>query len=302
MSVVTGPVGARLDCGVVELHGADVRRFANGMFTNNVRDLPVGAVQRTAMVDDRGRVLGLLDLGCVAAPSGEERLVAVLEGVDPEAFVERYDAFVFVDDVTFVDRSSELAVHTVQGPGAAAALATVGLPTPSQGTLVEVDGGYVLWRDRTGGGGFDLVLPDGRALPEVLQDPDRIERLRVTAGLPRWPVDFVGKVLPHEMRMRDAFLSFEKGCYVGQEAIHRIDVQGQVRRRLMGVALEVPVESGAEVHHGGKVVGRLTSPVATADGVFGLAVLREAAATPGTEVEVVDGERRHRAVVRDLPA
>ena len=44
--------------------GPEVRRFCNGMFTNNVKRMAPGKGGRSAMCDDRGRVQGLLDLYC----------------------------------------------------------------------------------------------------------------------------------------------------------------------------------------------------------------------------------------------
>ena len=67
---------------MLELVGADVRRFCNGMFTNNVRDLPVLGAQRSAMCDAKGKLLGLLDLYLVA----DDRVWVVLEGTTAAEF------------------------------------------------------------------------------------------------------------------------------------------------------------------------------------------------------------------------
>ena len=57
--------------GTAVLEGPDARRFANGMFTNNIRDLEPGQLNRSAMCDDRGRILGLLDIYCTGDDSFE---------------------------------------------------------------------------------------------------------------------------------------------------------------------------------------------------------------------------------------
>lgn len=282
--ILAGGVGRReLPLPVVELQGEDVRRFANGMFTNNVRDLPVGGAQRTAMVDERGRVGGLLDL---LLPD-EQRILCLLEGVDPDAFIERYDAYVFADDVEF-QRRDELRVLTVQGPGAAAALEAAGLPVPDADRTVEAGGLLVARRDR-GTTGYDIV---GAALP-ALDVPELseacLEALRVRAGEPRWPVDFPDKALPHETGLRRRHLSFEKGCYVGQETIHRVEVLGRVRRQLVKLSLSALPAPGAEVVRDGKVLGALSSPVRWGEGALALAVLREPP-EPGARVEVRSGD------------
>ena len=290
--ILAGGVGRReLRLPAVELRGDDVRRFANGMFTNNVRDLPAGGAQRTAMVDDRGRVGGLLDLYLL----DEQRILCLLEGVDPDAFIERYDAYVFADDVEF-ERRDGLRVLTVQGATAARALEAAGLPVPGPGEVVAAGDLLVARRDR-GATGYDLVGAELPALDVPEMTTTCLEALRVRAGDARWPVDFPDKALPHEVGLQRHHLSFEKGCYVGQETIHRVEVLGRVRRRLVKLRLDALPEPGAEVRHEGRVVGALTSPVPWGDGALALAVLREPANEPGAVVEVASQGGGLRATV-----
>jgi len=263
---------------VVDLVGPDSRRFANGMFTNNVRDLPVGASQRSAMTDDRGRLVGLMELHALA----DDHFRLVLEGLDAEAFAERYERYVVFDDVD-IQSVGRCTLQTVQGADATSFLRDAGLPVPPPGGHVAVGDGLVSWRDR-GGEGVDLLQ---LALhPETPHGADRAETLRIAAGQVRFPDDVVRPGLPHEHGLRDAVLHFEKGCYLGQESIHRIDVMGKPRRALAGVLCqgELPVD---EVRHGDAVVGRITSKTCLADGrELGLAVLKKPANEPGAALLV----------------
>ena len=100
---------------VVAIEGPDARRFAAGLFTNDVRTLGVGDSQRQAACDARGRLLGLFDL---LAP-GPEALLAVLEGQSAEDFVAWFGRYLLMDDAALEVRDTPGAVHlTVQGPGA----------------------------------------------------------------------------------------------------------------------------------------------------------------------------------------
>jgi len=281
---------------VASLSGPDARRFANGMFTNNVRDLPVGGAQRSAMVDDRGRMVGLMELYCV----GPDRFLAVLEGVDWTSFHERYERYVVFDDVELEDVSGQWCLSTLQGRTAAQALTSVGIDLPSEGRFHDHRRGLVMPRDRSGLGGYDLLIRSEHAaeLREALaamsspRPEGALEVLRVSATKARWPVDMPERCLVHEAGLRDEVLHFEKGCYIGQETINRVDVMGKVKRRLVGLVIhgDTLPEHGAEVRHGDKVVGALTSPVRAGSGeVRALAVLRQPAHQPGTEVVLSDG-------------
>ncbi|MCB9674601.1 MAG: hypothetical protein H6737_05750 [Alphaproteobacteria bacterium] len=258
--------GIRDDVRVIEIVGEAARRFCNGQFTNNARDLPVGRHQFTAMTDDRGRLVGLADLVCVA----DDRFLVALEGGDAEAFEERYRMLLMLEDLEVVPK--DFAIHTVQD----------GAP----------DLAGMSWRaPRSVRGGVDVLGPLPERVLEVARraEPGELEALRIEAGWPRWPVDASDKQLPHELGLRATHLHFEKGCYVGQEIIHRVDVMGQVRKQLVGLRLSAPAEVGADVLAGDKKVGRVGgSAEHPVHGRIALAVVRNENAAPGTPV-AVDG-------------
>jgi tRNA-modifying protein YgfZ len=91
--------------------------------------------------------------------------------------------------------------------------------------------------------------------------PDEaLERLRILAGTPRWGREIDDEILPAEAGLDERAISFSKGCYPGQEPIARLHHRGHANRRLR--VLEVDsAEPGAEIRHGEKAVGRVTSAV-----------------------------------------
>ncbi len=294
--------------GVLELEGPDARKWANGMFTNNIRDLAVGACNRSAMGDEKGKIQGLL----AVARTGEASLLVVLDGVTPAAFVERYGKFIIFDDVELTDRSEERTVIHIAGPKAGAVLQAAGLPAPGPGHVLAAAELWLLGRDRTGFGGVDLVVPTS-AITEVWSalreagagagGAEALETLRIRAGMVRWPVDMGERALVHEMRLVEACCSFQKGCYIGQEVINRIDVMGQVQKKLWGLRMVEdaipPLE--AEIRLGEQVVGVARSGAREGGVARVLAVLRKAAWQPGLEVDVVANGRTVRGIVEDLP-
>ena len=314
--------------GIVSMVGRDARRFCNGMFSNNVRDLPPGHSTRAVMLDEKGRVQGQLEVWCLAA----DHLLIALEGVKPEAFIARYDRFIIADDVEQEDLSEQLSVLSVQGPQAAEVLARAGLPVPERrdpgvhgaiqpvaqlGGAGEADlAGAVraVWRARSAAGGYDVLAPRGRLVEvwEALRSAGAIpagleaqEALRIEAGLARWPVDMGERALLHELRMVESYANFNKGCYIGQEVINRIDVMGQVNRRLYGLELGIDAipPAGASVYlpGGEEPVGQVGSGAREGRRVRALAVLRKAAWTPGLAVEIRAGDRSAPATVCELP-
>ncbi|MEO0606315.1 MAG: hypothetical protein AAF211_33105 [Myxococcota bacterium] len=281
-----GPAVAERLLVAVRIAGPDARRFANNMFTNNVRDLPPGAANRHALTDDRGRVRGFLDLLCEA----DDTFVAFVEGMTTEAFLERFETYIVFDDVEMTPLDG-MTGRLVLGEGALAAVAAASLPTPAPGSFTSGDWGYA-WLQALGptpGAGVGLALRDPTQLADLdaLSDGD-FTVARVLAGHAAFPDDTGPKALPHELGLRDVVLAFDKGCYLGQESINRIDVMGQVKRHLRVVRLSGTLDEPHEIRHGDKAVGQLTSPVQVGSVTIGLAILKQAAAEPGTEVRVGD--------------
>jgi tRNA-modifying protein YgfZ len=89
---------------------------------------------------------------------------------------------------------------------------------------------------------------------------DELERLRIEAGTPRWGRELDDGVLPAEAGLDERAISFTKGCYPGQEPVARLRHRGHANRRLRVLEVEA-AEQGAEILHGEKAVGRVTSAV-----------------------------------------
>jgi len=93
------------------------------------------------------------------------------------------------------------------------------------------------------------------------------ETARIEAGIPRFGVDMDETNIPLECGIEARAVSYNKGCYVGQEVINRIHSIGHVNRELVGLRLADDLETlpvkGDRVLHAGKEVGYITSAVAS---------------------------------------
>lgn len=316
--VAAADAGAALfdlaDAGLVLLEGEEVRRWINAMFTNKYTDVQPGQGRRSVIVDDRGRVQGLVDWYCLT----EARFLGVLEGVTAAWFEERFRMFMVLDDIELLDLEG-MCLLSLQGPGSDAALARLGLPVPEGDHAHQaVDDAApvgetlrVLRRDRFGLGGVDLLVPTAvldatwaAAVAVGAVPAGRLahDALRVRAGRAAWPQDGSEKSMVHELRYNLDCVSFDKGCYLGQEVINRIERVGGVRKKLTRIRLphdalphDTLPPSGAEVRLGEEVVGAVSSAARIGDQVWALATLREAAWAPDTAIVV-------RADGRDVPA
>jgi len=124
-----------------------------------------------------------------------------------------------------------------------------------------------VWLVIAGGDGYDvswagaprrLVIGERPDLAE--ESHERYEALRIAAGEPMWGVDVDETAIPQETGLVEASVDFDKGCFLGQELVARINSRGGAApRRLRLLDLDAPAEVGAPIEREGKRVGALTS-------------------------------------------
>lgn len=122
--------------------------------------------------------------------------------------------------------------------------------------------------------------------------------LRIRAGRPGVGRELSLEYIPLEVGLFDE-ISFAKGCYTGQEIIARMESRSRIARIMVCLLLAAPVETPAEVYQADRAVGTLTSSVSAPDGQhYGIAVIKTAAAVPGTVLSV--GHERISARIVEL--
>ena len=99
------------------------------------------------------------------------------------------------------------------------------------------------------------------------------ERERIVQGIPRWGSEITAGMLPPEAGLDVTDISYNKGCYIGQEVISRIKSAGKVNRYLVKLAFDGVGQLGEFKNSEGKVCGQVTS----VDGEIGLGYLKRSA-------------------------
>lgn len=302
----------------LEVRGPDAADWLQGLLTQEVKGLRAGQGAYAAYLTPQGRMVA--DLRVLRR---DDSFLLETVGSARAVLLSRLDQFVIMEDVTIADVTDTTGCLTVVGPGAAASLAActglalgslVALPEHRQLAL-EQRGAFVCASREFGVPAFDLYAASadvdiwGTLLTARLpQASERlIETARIEAGRPRFGVDMHEDTIPLEAGIESRAISFDKGCYVGQEVVIRIlhRGQGRVARRLVWIesaphALDAPAwRPGESVHLAGRAVGAVTSGCwsPARGGLLGIAMVHRDAAEPGTVVTIGSNE----AVVRKLP-
>jgi folate-binding protein YgfZ len=136
------------------------------------------------------------------------------------------------------------------------------------------------------------------------------ETARIEAGIPRFGVDMDETNLPLECGIEQRAISFNKGCYIGQEVINRIHSVGHVTRELRGLRLADPASAelplplrGDKLFHNGREIGFVTSAVKSpALGAnIALGYVRREANQIGTELVLRTALGESSAKIVELP-
>jgi folate-binding protein YgfZ len=142
--------------------------------------------------------------------------------------------------------------------------------------------------------GYDLIgLPDDLEAARAYltsqgatpADRATYETVRIEAGVPRFGADITPENFPGETGTLDRAVSFQKGCYPGQETVARMRYRGHPNRTLHRLATEGErVQAGAQILQNGKIVGAVTSvaPLPVDGRLLALGYLSRGADTEGS--------------------
>ncbi|HLK14894.1 MAG TPA: glycine cleavage T C-terminal barrel domain-containing protein [Fimbriimonadaceae bacterium] len=277
---------------IIELAGEDRKGWLQGQATNDVRQLDLGASTRFCFCEPTGQILAICEIWSL-----KDRFIVTCPRARAEAVLQRVETMVVMEDVVARDLTGEFALISVQGPQATRALAEhLILPLlDAAETEFEKSSVLTLRSDRTGSGGWDLLIPaEARKAQTAIRKPFETVSLeaymvaRLEAGVPLLDKDYTAKTMPPELGMafEASHVDYRKGCYTGQEVLMRIHSRGHTNRTWMGLRAEEPLTEGAAVTHMGAEVGHVTSAGFSPDfGYIGAAILRNQAAA---ERETVD--------------
>ena len=246
--------------GVLKVAGEDARRFLNGLATNDIGKVAPGQPRFAALLTPQGKII--VDFLAVEAPpeDGGGFFLDCPRALAP-TLAEKLTFYRLRAKVAIEDLSAALGVMAVW-PGRAQSEYGLSYVDPRHAAL----GARVILPP-------DVAAAAAAELGAALTDAEAYDAHRIALGVPRGGTDFVyGNTFPHEADMDQlAGVDFDKGCYVGQEVVSRVEHRATARTRVVPIAYDehAPMP-GIPVMAGDKEVGHLGS---TAKG-RGLALLR----------------------------
>lgn len=301
------------------LNGPDRVSFLQGMASNDVAGLSPGQGIFAAFTDVNGKILADVKIFCT-----EKEFFLQLKEPLKEKILAHLDRYLIADEVEITDLSGTYGILSLQGPKSTELLeGLLGTKTLPGNELDhgEFQAGTrkirIARATHTGETGYDLWVAAGdlrtvaKSIPEKGQGfptqwvgTQAQEVLRIEAGISRYGVDMDDNNLILETGL-DQAVSFDKGCYLGQEVTERIHSRGHVNKRLVGIILDgdSPAQRGDPIEAGGKEVGKITSSTQSPllHRPIALGYVQRAYLTPGTPLTIQRNGKPLPSVVSPLP-
>ncbi|MFN9549889.1 MAG: YgfZ/GcvT domain-containing protein [Pirellulaceae bacterium] len=282
---------------VIEWSGRDRLQLLHNLSTQKVAQLAEGSTAELFLCDVKGRSLchGWI------LHQAEVTLLVTTHGLQ-QVLLDHLDRYIFREDVQLADRSDHF--HWIAASGLS--------PVPDRYSfckeLVLPNGSRLHAPWRWGGDGSWIIAMTSThaeddlqlAPPSTLLSPEQFDAIRIRNNWPWFGVDIDPGMFPQETTREAESVHYQKGCYLGQETIARLDALGQVQKKMcrLSVSGPPPAPRTALRNQEGVDVGstRSSAPDPSGGNSIAFAVVKRPYWEAGTELEC--GQAR--AIVTDF--
>lgn len=311
-----------VDFSYIRVHGPDARRYLQAQTTNDLNTLADGGSQNSSLIDRKARPVGCFKLFSL----GEEYAI-ICDTNQTAAILEHLEKYKFADKVDF-DLTDGAKFLTIQGRASRAVLDKC-LSGESKRDLFERDFARgeianakveILRYTLTGEEGF-LVKVNDEQFPEVRETVAAsaesfglkplaahvLECARIEAGLSKLGADFTGENLLAETNLDESSVSYNKGCFQGQEVLARIKGQGSPSRSIVGLIIEpppaTPFQNDTPIEMNGETIGWVKSNCYSEflKQFIAIGMLKRDFRTPGKSFETSIAGKSTTVTVETLP-
>ncbi len=287
------------DSGRLSVRGDDALDLLNRLSTNDLELLQPGGGMATVLTTNKGRIIDLLRV----LHLGDRLLILTSPGTS-DRVVEWIDFYTFAEDITVADAAPDTSHFLFVGEGAGDALSEAGF---GAWDLVEplshaiADGTHTIVRADLGSiPAWEVIAPHGqdiRADGIERHGANVLETLRIEQGVPAFPSELNDSRNPLEANLKP-HINFNKGCYIGQEVVARLNTYDRVQRFLCQLVVDdtITLDPGSALTVDGADAGEVASSIPG----LALAYLRKRFYEDGARVQVQHADGSVQATVSDL--
>lgn len=258
--------------GLIRLTGEDRLSFFHNFCTNEIKKLETGESCEAFILNSKGKILNF-----VHALNLQDELLLFGHGINVQPTVDHLDKYLIREEVTLEDATANWAGLFVRGNTADERLTQLAGAVPAENKVqrVELKNREIFVANLEIAGLGYLILVQAPYLPEIKDtlknagisecSDDALQVCRVENATPWYELDISENNLPQELQRDSKAINFNKGCYLGQETVARIDARGRVNRLLVSIQFPElqptakPPAVGDELTLNGEPIGTISS-------------------------------------------
>jgi folate-binding protein YgfZ len=253
--------------GLIEVSGGEAVMFLNGLITNDVKKLEDNQWTLAAFPNAQGRLLAV-----VRVLRFGDKFLFDTGALTYEKILQNLSRFTMAGDFKINDLTEDVLCISIRGRESQILnLKIQGWSFPASENEIATDefnGERIFIIRAFRAEGFDVFIPktqvenfidELKILGAISISEETREVLRIENGEPKYGVDMDETTVVLETGLDEA-VSFNKGCYIGQEIIARIHFRGHVAKKLTGLILEENAQPKDELKSmDDKNAGKITS-------------------------------------------
>lgn len=307
--------------GIIELKGSEALDFLNRISTNSLKNLTLFESAKTIFTTEKGRILDLADvlhlddkvmLFCSAA-FYQKLLIwlnryIIMEEIKAEGVSGKYLVLDFIgaQSLSFLSMITGFKIEEIDSPvihknalgGSEVILARIkdlnGLS--KYRIIAKADESEKL---------IEFILSNKSAFDVRFIGSDAYEIYRIENSIPKAPEELNDLYNPHETRLLD-YVSFTKGCYIGQEVIARLDTYNKVQKLLVKFEIDKmngPQPNDVVLNRSGEEIGVLTSvaPAGLLESNLALGYVKRAELENSDEFIIKGNDKNYTGKVVNIP-
>lgn len=221
--------------GFIKASGTDLVDFINRMSTNDLRKFPDNEFRKTVLTTDKGRIIDLINLFNL----NENKFILTSDNYQDKV-TSHLEKFIIMDDVKLEKPDLPYSHIYVTGDVLPFSEELFGLK-PELNKVYKLAEDEFLFYDEFKLDSLNIICKEEslKKYKEILKDLIEQTKLeyeysRIEAGIPEGEHEFNDNVNPMECGLAK-YISFNKGCYIGQEVIARLDSQGKLPKQMVGI-------------------------------------------------------------------
>ncbi|MCX7877541.1 MAG: hypothetical protein N2510_02745 [Ignavibacteria bacterium] len=222
--------------GVLKFLGNDRLDLINRLSTNDVSTLKKSTVLKTIITNEKGRIVDLITLFCF-----DEYILSLVSDVYRIKLIEHLERYTVMDDFTCEDLSSSYEVILMFSGDDETIKGYISGNIDKDESFCITDKYIITTKPDDMMNCYMLIYPKSYEdkISETLKGCTELtekeyEEIRVESGIPSAGKEITDEVNPLECGLKK-YISFTKGCYIGQEVIARLDSYDKISRQLVGI-------------------------------------------------------------------